>query len=214
MCSTIPAPESYDAAKGLLDLLGATPKDARDLPERLNAYGADRAAKTLGVGVPTLRDIAKELSKPRRDPRDELPAPVLRTDALSISELQASLEKVLEKDRHDISVLIRTASSGSFSESVACEPYVVTTDGPDGPGLIAAMARVFARHNINIDNIKAVLGHGGEDHALFVLEVQVPLSVDIGRLRRELHSVGKELGLNTSVQHRDIFEAMHRISDF
>ncbi len=135
-------------------------------------------------------------------------------DGLAIPELQASLEKLLEKDRHDISVLIRTASSGSFSESTASEPYVVTTDGPDGPGLIAAMTRVFARHNINIENIKAVLGHGGEDHALFVLEVQVPVSVDIGRLRRELHSVGKDMGLNTSVQHRDIFEAMHRIADF
>ena len=135
-------------------------------------------------------------------------------DGLAIPELQASLEKLLEKDRHDISVLIRTASSGSFSESTASEPYVVTTDGPDGPGLISAMTRVFARHNINIENIKAVLGHGGEDHALFVLEVQVPVSVDIGRLRRELHSVGKDMGLNTSVQHRDIFEAMHRIADF
>ena len=63
-------PESYDAAKGLLELLGATPKDARDLPARLNAYGAEKAAEALGVGVPTLRDIAKELSKPGRDPRD------------------------------------------------------------------------------------------------------------------------------------------------
>ena len=51
-------PESYDAAKGLLELLGATPKDARDLPARLNAYGAEKAAEALGVGVPTLRDIA------------------------------------------------------------------------------------------------------------------------------------------------------------
>ena len=84
-------PESYDAAKGLLDLLGATTKDARDLPERLNAYGAERAAETLGVGVPTLRDIAKELSKPGRDPRDELPAPILRTDVLSISDLKPGM---------------------------------------------------------------------------------------------------------------------------
>ena len=80
-------PESYDATKGLLELLGATPKDARDLPARLNAYGAEKAAEALGVGVPTLRDIAKELSKPGRDPRDELPAPILRTDVLDIKDL-------------------------------------------------------------------------------------------------------------------------------
>ena len=84
-------PESYDAAKGLLELLGATPKDACDLPARLNAYGAEKAAVALGVGVPTLRDIAKELSKPGRDPRDELPAPILRTDVLDIKDLKPGM---------------------------------------------------------------------------------------------------------------------------
>ena len=84
-------PESYDAAKGLLELLGATPKDARDLPARLNAYGAEKAAEALSVGVPTLRDIAKELSKPGRDPRDELPAPILRTDVLDIKDLKPGM---------------------------------------------------------------------------------------------------------------------------
>ena len=84
-------PESYDAAKGLLELLGATPKDARDIPARLNAYGAEKAAEALGVGVPTLRDIAKELSKPGRDPRDELPAPILRTDVLDIKDLKPGM---------------------------------------------------------------------------------------------------------------------------
>ena len=84
-------PESYDAAKGLLELLGATPKDARDLPARLNAYGAEKAAEAIGVGVPTLRDIAKELSKPGRDPRDELPAPILRTDVLDIKDLKPGM---------------------------------------------------------------------------------------------------------------------------
>ena len=84
-------PESYDAAKGLLELLGATPKDARDLPARLNAYGAEKAAVALGVGMPTLRDIAKELSKPGRDPRDELPAPILRTDVLDIKDLKPGM---------------------------------------------------------------------------------------------------------------------------
>ena len=84
-------PESYDAAKGLLELLGATPKDARDLPARLNAYGVEKAAVALGVGVPTLRDIAKELSKPGRDPRDELPAPILRTDVLDITDLKPGM---------------------------------------------------------------------------------------------------------------------------
>ncbi len=84
-------PESYDAAKGLLELLGATVKDAHELPALLEAYGAQKAADALGVGVPTLRDIAKELAKPGRDPRDELPAPILRTDVLDISDLKSGM---------------------------------------------------------------------------------------------------------------------------
>ncbi|MCF2620018.1 RNA-binding transcriptional accessory protein [Oscillibacter valericigenes] len=84
-------PESYAAAKGLLDLLGVTPKDAQDLPARLDAYGAEKAAGALVVGVPTLRDIARELSKPGRDPRDELPAPILRTDVLDIKDLKSGM---------------------------------------------------------------------------------------------------------------------------
>ena len=64
---------------------------SRDLPARLNAYGAEKAAEALGVGVPTLRDIAKELSKPGRDPRDELPAPILRTDVLDIKDLKPGM---------------------------------------------------------------------------------------------------------------------------
>ena len=84
-------PESYEAAKGLLELLGTTVKNARDLPAQLEAYGAQKAADALGVGVPTLRDIAKELAKPGRDPRDELPAPILRTDVLNIADLKIGM---------------------------------------------------------------------------------------------------------------------------
>ena len=73
-------PESYAAAKALLKLLSC--KDPSLLPSLLAAYGVSKAAKELNVGEPTLEDIAKELSKPGRDPRDELPKPILRKDVL------------------------------------------------------------------------------------------------------------------------------------
>lgn len=91
---------------------------------------------------------------------------------------------------------------------------MVTVDGPDRPGLIAAMSRVFARHGVNIDSLKAVLGQEHSNHALFVFEVKVPEKADLGRLRRELASEGQAQGLRVSVQHRDIFEAVHRIGSF
>ena len=89
-------PESYAAAETLLQLLGYQAKDAgtdamRPLPDALKRYGAEKAAAECGVGVPTLQDIAKELVKPGRDPRDELPAPLLRTDVLELKDLKPGM---------------------------------------------------------------------------------------------------------------------------
>ena len=85
-------PESYAAAEKLLSLTGHTLTDVRDgklgdLNAQIRTYGEDRAAADCGVGVPTLRDVAAELAKPGRDVRDELPAPILRTDVLDIKDL-------------------------------------------------------------------------------------------------------------------------------
>ena len=89
-------PESYDAAKALLELTGYTLRDVKngaltELPARIRACGEAQAAKKLGVGVPTLRDIASELMKPGRDVRDELPKPILRTDVLEMKDLKPGM---------------------------------------------------------------------------------------------------------------------------
>ncbi len=86
-------PESYGAAKELLNLLGYQKGvSIADIADKLNAYGLEKAAAVCGVGEPTLADIAKELSKPGRDPRDELPAPVLRKDVLEMKDLKPGME--------------------------------------------------------------------------------------------------------------------------
>ena len=86
-------PESYAAAKALLALFGMKKgDDMSDLPAKLAAYGSAKAAAECAVGEPTLVDIAKELSKPGRDPRDELPAPILRKDVLEMKDLQPGME--------------------------------------------------------------------------------------------------------------------------
>ncbi len=82
-------PESYPAAKALLKLLPC--QDRRELPKKLEQYGAKQAAELCGVGEPTLRDIAKELAKPGRDPRDELPKPLLRKDVLEMKDLKPGM---------------------------------------------------------------------------------------------------------------------------
>ena len=85
-------PESYAAAQGLLDLCGYTLTDVSAgslaaLPDKIKALGEESVARQLDIGVPTLRDVAAELVKPGRDVRDELPAPILRTDVLDIKDL-------------------------------------------------------------------------------------------------------------------------------
>ena len=86
-------PESYDAAKALLALFGCKKgDDLTDLPTRLAAYGTAKAAQECAVGEMTLIDIAKELSKPGRDPRDELPAPILRKDVLEMKDLKPGMK--------------------------------------------------------------------------------------------------------------------------
>ncbi len=83
-------PESYAAARELLRLLEGTERS--QLPQKLEAFGIAAAAEKCGVGEPTLIDIAKELSKPGRDPRDELPAPILRKDVLEMKDLKPGME--------------------------------------------------------------------------------------------------------------------------
>ena len=89
-------PESYDAASKLLELCGYTMADVRagklsDLKQRLDNYSVAKAAEECGVGEPTLRDIASELLKPGRDPRDELPPVLLRQDVLEIKDLKPGM---------------------------------------------------------------------------------------------------------------------------
>ncbi len=86
-------PESYAAAKALLELLGCKKGDRlSDLVQKLENYGLSKASIECGVGEPTLIDIAKELSKPGRDPRDELPKPILRKDVLEMKDLIPGME--------------------------------------------------------------------------------------------------------------------------
>ena len=89
-------PESYNAAKALLELMGYTLADVRaeklaDLPQRLKAYGEAKAAEAVGVGIPTLQDITSELLKPGRDVREELPQPILRTDVMEMKDLKPGM---------------------------------------------------------------------------------------------------------------------------
>ncbi len=89
-------PESYDAAKTLLELFEFKEKDVKDghlesLGEKIKTKGEAATAELAGVGIPTLRDIVAELQKPGRDIRDSLPPPMLREDLLDIKDLKQDM---------------------------------------------------------------------------------------------------------------------------
>lgn len=87
-------PESYEAASALLERLGYTTEDISGrkltgLSRKIKDY--KKMAQELGVGELTLQDIVKELEKPARDPRDEMPKPILRTDVLDMKDLKEGM---------------------------------------------------------------------------------------------------------------------------
>ena len=90
-------PESYDAAKALLRALDITADELKKggipgILEKARAYGLEKLAGETGLGQPTLQDILAELQKPGRDPREDLPRPILRTDVLDIKDLKPGME--------------------------------------------------------------------------------------------------------------------------
>jgi len=86
-------PESYDAAKELIETLGFTMADigTKDFINKLEKVNKDEVVAKLGIGVPTLNDIISELKKPGRDPRDEVAPPVLRTDVMDMNDLKPGM---------------------------------------------------------------------------------------------------------------------------
>lgn len=90
-------PESYEAAKKLLELFGYSLEDVAasgvsGIADKVKNYGAAKVAEECEIGIPTLNDIIEELEKPGRDIRDELPKPMLRTDIMDMNDLKEGME--------------------------------------------------------------------------------------------------------------------------
>ncbi len=125
-------PESYKSAKELLTLLEYSDKEIKsgsfaDIQAKVKSYGTKTLAEKLGIGVPTLDDIVKELSKPGRDPRDEMPAPMLRTDVLDIKDLKDGMElKGTVRNVIDFGAFIDIGvhQDGLVHISQICEKYI------------------------------------------------------------------------------------------
>ena len=133
------------------------------------------------------------------------------SDDLSLETLNQALTAKLHP--LDLNVHIKPlrdqATASTFPES---EPFIITTKGPDRKGLVAGITDVIARHRVNITNLQAVFKGGDEPgDNIMIYEVDVPVDLDQKRLEHELRQRAKELLLDISIQHRNIFEAINRI---
>ena len=122
-------PESYKAAEELLTRCGLKLADVgtqklQELPARVKLYGEQKLAEDCAIGVPTMLDIVKELVKPGRDPRDELPAPILRTDVLELKpgmELSGTVRNVID---FGVFVDIGVHQDGLVHISQVCSKFI------------------------------------------------------------------------------------------
>lgn len=97
-------------------------------------------------------------------------------------------------------------------ESDRCEPFIITTIGPDRKGLVAGITEIIAKHGVNVTNLKAIF-KGGDNPTdnIMIYEVDIPNDIDQQILRAELMKRASELGLDISIQHRNIFMSINRI---
>jgi glycine cleavage system transcriptional repressor len=125
-------------------------------------------------------------------------------------ELSSHLERGLEP--LGLHVVLKPLEEESKKVSPSPnEPFVITTTGPDRLGLVASITAVMAQFGVNITNLRAVFKGGDQSHHnVMIYEVDVPKDIDQLAFRKALRQKAEELGLDLSLQHRDIFEAIHR----
>ena len=128
---------------------------------------------------------------------------------LDEDSLQARLTENLDEFDLDVFVKDYRVSNKKPVESL---PFVITTFGPDRPGLVHAITSIFYRNAINVTNLKAVFKGGEDPHEnVMIFEVDVPADLELKQLRSELQEAATRLDLDLNIQHRQIFETMNRI---
>lgn len=131
-------------------------------------------------------------------------------ESVSADNLRKAFEKTTTG--FDLHFFVRRLDTVEITwTTCACEPFVITTRGPDRKGLVAGVTTLLAKHNVNVTQLRAVF-RGGEDPGrnVMIYEVDIPLDVDLQALRRDLHNKGEKLDLQISMQHKNIFEAINR----
>lgn len=123
-----------------------------------------------------------------------------------LSALQAQLEP------SGLFVHLKPVGGSAIVEQPLSESFIITTVGPDRPGLVAGITDILSRYKANITNLKAVArGKRDGQNYVMIYEVDIPPTTDYHALRTALLDRAQELGLDINLQHREIFEQIHRV---
>lgn len=141
-------------------------------------------------------------------------------DNLPEDSARDALLKAIAERNMSLSVIVRPIKEETLFHGEPSEPFVITVDGEDRPNIVASFTRILAEHKVNIENMKAIMPDPDEAEkhnvspvrrALQVFEIALPVRLDRSAFRRTLEDKARSMGLRVSMQHRDIFEALHRI---
>ncbi|MEW5733441.1 MAG: ACT domain-containing protein [Thermodesulfobacteriota bacterium] len=132
-------------------------------------------------------------------------------DSMALDGIQAVLARDLASLQLDVRAKILTPPEEPTGAPLS-EPFVITTFGPDRKGLVARITGILARYDANVTNLKAVFQGGDDpDKNIMVYEVDLPVEADRKALYAALRDKARELGLDISIQHKNIFDTVNKI---
>ncbi|MGE4440599.1 MAG: glycine cleavage system protein R [Desulfomicrobium sp.] len=135
---------------------------------------------------------------------------VLNPDAHPLGEIGRSLNEALAD--MELSAHLRPMAAQVQVPATDTQPFVITTKGVDKSGTIAAVTGAIASLACNVVHFRAIITQDeGVDEMIMIFEVDVPAGVEHRHLRRVMQETCSGFGLDVSVQHRDIFETIHRV---
>lgn len=132
-----------------------------------------------------------------------------RPETVSNKELNDLLVQATQTKKMSLTIVTRDYEEPK-EEPPACEPFVVSVYGPDRNDIIATFSHIFGEQRINIEALRAF--PIDDNASMQVFEVSIPCALDTRSLHRVMLERAKAMGLNLTMQHRDIFEAVHRVA--
>ena len=132
-------------------------------------------------------------------------------EGVTEEDVQRVVSLNLEARKMDLTVAARSFETETFESGEETEPFVVTVNGSDRPEIIAMMSSIFAEQKVNIESLKAIRMPDESNECVLVFEIALPMSINRNAFRQMLQAKARSVGLSISIQHENIFEAIHRV---